>query len=109
SRIRVGVRIRPPFVSEVDYYQKRSGGYRPAVKISRHGCVDLIANGRHRSFPFDYAFDATCQQHELYQSLAAPVVEGCLTGFNGLIMAYGQTASGKSHSMGVLRGVDVSE
>ncbi|CAB1115218.1 unnamed protein product [Ectocarpus sp. CCAP 1310/34] len=121
SRIRVGVRIRPPFVSEVDYYQKRSGGYRPAVKISRHGCVDLIANGRQRSFPFDYAFDATCQQRELYQrhvetvarnvnvGLAAPVVDGCLTGFNGLIMAYGQTASGKSHSMGVLRGVDLSE
>ncbi|CAM9787463.1 unnamed protein product [Ectocarpus sp. 6 AP-2014] len=108
SRIRVGVRIRPPFVSEVDY-QKRSGGYRPAVQISRHGCVDLIASGRQRSFPFDYAFDATCQQHELYQSLAAPVVDGCLTGFNGLIMAYGQTASGKSHSMGVLRGVDLSE
>ncbi|CAN0549094.1 unnamed protein product, partial [Ectocarpus sp. 8 AP-2014] len=71
--IRVGVRIRPPFMSEVDY-QKRSGGYRPAVKISRNGCVDLIANGRQRSFPFDYAFDATCQQHELYQRCVETVV-----------------------------------
>lgn len=41
-------------------------------------------------------------------SLAAPVVEGCLTGLNGLVMAYGQTASGKSHTMGVLQGVDVA-
>lgn len=40
-------------------------------------------------------------------SLAAPVVEGCLTGgLNGLIMAYGQTSSGKSHTMGVLQGLE---
>lgn len=43
------------------------------------------------------------------RSLAAPVVEGCLVGLNGLIMAHGQTASGKSHTMGILRGIDISE
>lgn len=35
-------------------------------------------------------------------SLAAPVVGGVLDGLHGLIMAYGQTASGKSHTMGIL-------
>lgn len=45
--------------------------------------------------------------HQPPRSLAAPVVEGCLTGLNGIILAYGQTASGKSHSMGVLQGVDI--
>lgn len=41
-------------------------------------------------------------------SLAAPVIEGCLNGLHGLIMAYGQTASGKSHTMGILQGVDLA-
>lgn len=41
-------------------------------------------------------------------SLAAPVVEGVLDGLHGLIMAYGQTASGKSHTMGILEGSDLA-
>ncbi len=52
---------------------------------------------RHVSFP-----------SPLVASIAAPVVEGCLAGLNGIILAYGQTASGKSHSMGVLQGVDAA-
>ncbi|CAM9330589.1 unnamed protein product [Hapterophycus canaliculatus] len=43
-----------------------------------------------------------------HSSIAAPVVEGCLIGRHGLIMAYGQTASGKSHTMGILKGIEVS-
>lgn len=49
----------------------------------------------------------TPDEHQPPSSLAAPVVEGCLAGLNGIILAYGQTASGKSHSMGVLQGVDI--
>lgn len=36
-------------------------------------------------------------------SIAAPVVDGAIEGLHGLIMAYGQTASGKSYTMGALQ------
>lgn len=107
SRMRVGVRIRPAFQSEVLPFKQRSGGYkyRCCVSISQRkipmrsntgggmgyqgvGCpederstvsediynpsrqtgVELrMPNGRQRSFAFDYAFDATCHQREIYE------------------------------------------
>lgn len=106
SRMRVGVRVRPAFQSEVPF-NKRSGGYkyRSCVSVSqrkisvrsytgagvgresaecprdesskvarnkhnssRQDCVELrMPNGRQRSFAFDYAFDATCHQREIYE------------------------------------------
>lgn len=38
----------------------------------------------------------------MYESVARPVVEDVLRGFNGTIFAYGQTGSGKTYSMGIL-------
>eukprot|EP00903_Cladosiphon_okamuranus_P010917 g10312.t1 len=105
--MKVGVRVRPAFQVEVQRHPEARGGYRPAVVVDGQGRIELRTNGRQRCFSFDYTFDASCQQHEVYDSLAAPVVEGCLAGINGIILAYGQTASGKSHSMGVLQGVGI--
>jgi len=53
--------------------------------------------------PVDYAYDATfdpgCGQAEIYETAVAPIVESVLEGFNGTIFAYGQTSSGKTHTM----------
>jgi len=38
-------------------------------------------------------------QEEVYTYSAKPVVDGVLEGFNGTVFAYGQTASGKTHTM----------
>lgn len=72
--MRVGVRIRPVFQLEVLSYEKRSvrlgGRYRPAVSCveGKPGCVELrTLNGRQRNFSFDHAFDATSQQHDIYE------------------------------------------
>jgi kinesin family protein 5 len=40
-----------------------------------------------------------CTQEEVYTYAARPVVDGVLEGFNGTVFAYGQTASGKTHTM----------
>ena len=49
-------------------------------------------------FSYDKVFIGTAEQVDVFNSLSH-VVEGCLNGFNGTILAYGQTSSGKTHTM----------
>jgi kinesin family protein 5 len=50
-------------------------------------------------FQFDRAFSFETVQSEIFEVAAKPVVESVLEGFNGTIFAYGQTSSGKTHTM----------
>jgi len=45
-------------------------------------------------------------QLDIYDAAALPIVESVLEGFNGTIFAYGQTSSGKTHTM---QGVDIND
>jgi hypothetical protein len=38
-------------------------------------------------------------QEIVYNSTALPIVESVLEGYNGTIFAYGQTGTGKTHTM----------
>lgn len=56
-----------------------------------------------KTYTFDRIFNETTQQETVYTHAAQPIVKDVLTGFNGTIFAYGQTSSGKTHTMeGVL-------
>lgn len=50
-------------------------------------------------FTFDRCFDMKSTQKELYDVAAKPIIDSVLEGFNGTIFAYGQTSSGKTHTM----------
>lgn len=50
-------------------------------------------------YNFDYVFDLTTTQKKIYDIAVVPVVESVLNGYNGTILAYGQTSSGKTHTM----------
>lgn len=50
-------------------------------------------------YNFDRVFDPNTQQEFIYQTAVMPIVESVLDGYNGSIMAYGQTSSGKTHTM----------
>ncbi|KAA0151602.1 hypothetical protein FNF29_04526 [Cafeteria roenbergensis] len=45
-------------------------------------------------------------QDDVYDVVAGPVVDRVLDGFNGAVLAYGQTGTGKSHTMGILSRVE---
>ena len=45
-------------------------------------------------------------QKEVYDIAARPIIDSVLDGFNGTIFAYGQTSSGKTHTM---QGPDISD
>ena len=51
-----------------------------------------------KSFTFDKLFRTDSSQAEVFESLA-DIVESVMAGFNGTILAYGQTSAGKSHTM----------
>lgn len=52
---------------------------------------------------FDKVFKPNATQEKVYNEAAKSIVTDVLSGFNGTIFAYGQTSSGKTHTMeGVL-------
>lgn len=63
------------------------------------------AFGQNR-FIFDHIFDMKSIQKDVYDIAARPIIDSVLDGFNGTIFAYGQTSSGKTHTM---QGPDISD
>lgn len=45
----------------------------------------------------DHAFGTKCLNYEVYMPVVKPIVDSCLSGFNGTILTYGSTSSGEIH------------
>ena len=52
-----------------------------------------------RTFTFDYTYGADCTQHQIFAQTAQPIIDSVLEGYNGTIFCYGQTGTGKTHTM----------
>ncbi|GAB2267146.1 hypothetical protein Dimus_002131 [Dionaea muscipula] len=50
-------------------------------------------------FEFDRIFGEECKTKEVYESRTKEIVAAAVRGFNGTVFAYGQTNSGKTHTM----------
>ncbi|XP_054470270.1 kinesin family member 3Cb [Anoplopoma fimbria] len=50
-------------------------------------------------FTFDSVYGWDSKQGDIYDDAVRPLVESVLQGFNGTIFAYGQTGTGKTHTM----------
>ena len=50
-------------------------------------------------FRFDSVFVPGCLQRSVYEQAARPIVQDVLHGYNGTVLAYGQTGTGKTHTM----------
>ncbi|KAG1944180.1 kinesin-like protein KIF9 [Pimephales promelas] len=51
------------------------------------------------NFRFQKVFDQTANQEEIFETIAKPVADNVLAGYNGTIFAYGQTGSGKTFTI----------
>lgn len=90
SRIRVFVRARPLFKNEqIDGFAYNS------TSISLKSPVSKGQN----SFTFDRVYHAKSSTDEIFESSSKHIIENSLNGYNGTIFAYGQTTSGKTHTM----------
>ena len=52
-----------------------------------------------RDLMFSKIIPTDATQDEVFNTIARPVIESCLNGYNGTIFAYGQTGSGKTYTM----------
>lgn len=56
-------------------------------------------NTSYLTFTFDRVFLPQNSQKQIYEEIGKPIVDSVLEGFNGTVLAYGQTSSGKTHTM----------
>ncbi|XP_054251294.1 LOW QUALITY PROTEIN: kinesin-like protein KIF6 [Indicator indicator] len=66
-----------------------------------HDLADGFVNNKQESYKFKFQkiFDQEEKQDVVFDSIAKPVAESVLAGYNGTIFAYGQTGSGKTFTI----------
>lgn len=72
------------------------------VKVSSDREVivkQTIDNRMTKKFTFDRAFGPDSKQSEVYHVVVAPLINEVLAGYNCTVFAYGQTGTGKTHTM----------
>nr|XP_009678074.1 PREDICTED: kinesin-1 heavy chain [Struthio camelus australis] len=67
-----------------------------SMKIFILGLANGIAS---KPYIFDRVFQSNTSQEQVYNDCAKKIVKDVLEGYNGTIFAYGQTSSGKTHTM----------
>ncbi|XP_065118991.1 kinesin-1 heavy chain isoform X1 [Paramisgurnus dabryanus] len=87
--IKVMCRFRPLNSSEV----MRGDKYIPKFQ----GEDNVVVGGK--PYVFDRVFQSNTSQEQVYNACAQKIVKDVLEGYNGTIFAYGQTSSGKTHTM----------
>ena len=98
TNVQVAVRCRP-----VNADERKSGqpsvvtcdGENKSVKISYGPAGKKTV----KNFTFDKVFGMYSRQEEVFDSMVRPIVDEALEGFNCTIFAYGQTGTGKTHTM----------
>ncbi|XP_076833929.1 kinesin-like protein KIF6 isoform X2 [Brachyhypopomus gauderio] len=89
---------KPAAVYSVDN-EERSGSSLEFV-VPRD-LADGFINNKRESYRFRFlkVFDQASKQEEIFETIAKPVADNVLAGYNGTIFAYGQTGSGKTFTI----------
>ncbi|GAA5994434.1 uncharacterized protein JCM10292_002062 [Rhodotorula paludigena] len=106
----VCLRVRPPkstATPSAPIYSLSSSNATLSLTSSHPTLLKRFGSSTHvpkaLSDEYEYRFDLLHEHPsptlELYDRKIKPVVKAALAGFNGTVFAYGQTASGKTHTM----------
>uniref|UniRef100_A0A4W5QL71 Kinesin family member 4 n=1 Tax=Hucho hucho TaxID=62062 RepID=A0A4W5QL71_9TELE len=90
--VRVALRCRPLVPKEINEGCQTCLTFVP-------GDPQVIV-GIEKAFTYDYVFDPTTEQEEVFNSAVSPLLCGLFKGYHATVLAYGQTGSGKTFSMG---------
>lgn len=98
AKIQIYARIRPTdnsyegILTSENHVHISTGDENPQIKFSK-------APGSKHDFKFNHVFEQSTTQEEVFETVAKHMVDSFLEGFNGTIFAYGQTSSGKTHTI----------
>ncbi|KAG2373292.1 hypothetical protein C9374_012281 [Naegleria lovaniensis] len=94
SSVRVVVRVRPLADHETQNCVQVDTLTKRTLQISTN------PREKPKAFTFDYVANPLTTQKEIFDCCGKPIVDSCLSGYNGTIFCYGQTGSGKTFTMG---------
>ncbi|KAH7281406.1 hypothetical protein KP509_36G046100 [Ceratopteris richardii] len=107
GRVRVAVRLRPrnaeEMVADADFADCVE--LQPELKrltLRKNNWVS-------ETYEFDEVLTDFSSQKRVYEVVAKPVLESVLEGYNGTVMAYGQTGTGKTFTLGRLGEEDIAD
>lgn len=96
--VKVAVRLRPLNRREREENQVscvETDSIRGSVFIQKPG----DSKEEPKTFTFDYVYGPDSLQSKVFEDTARPIVDSVLGGYNGTMFAYGQTGTGKTHTM----------
>ncbi|XP_036595981.1 chromosome-associated kinesin KIF4A [Trichosurus vulpecula] len=91
--VKVALRCRPLLPKEIDEGCHTCLSFVP-------GEPQVIVGNGDKCFTYDFVFDPSVEQEEVFNTAVAPLIKGIFQGYNATVLAYGQTGSGKTFSMG---------
>ena len=98
--IQVAVRVRPFLESDRERPPSR------LLKVESSSSISILGKDKSRRYNFDnvyQSFDrdvaAYSTNGDVYKSIGVPLVRDALKGYNGCLLAYGGTGSGKTYNM----------
>ncbi|XP_035691309.1 kinesin-like protein KIF3A [Branchiostoma floridae] len=94
DRIQVVIRVRPLRGEEKEQEEGCLTVDTRLMQIS----VPTMNNGV-QQFIFNKVFPEETTQAEIFNTMASPIVDAVLEGYNGCILCYGKTGSGKTYTM----------
>ncbi|KAL4164618.1 hypothetical protein KRP22_004482 [Phytophthora ramorum] len=95
-RIQVVVRVRPPLDSEgkvVVTTGEKEGSSLCVQTATSQGSISTVTE-----CAFDRVFMGAATQEDVFAAVE-PSVQACLEGYNATVFAYGQTGTGKTHTL----------
>eukprot|EP00792_Barthelona_sp_PAP020_P004310 TRINITY_DN2039_c0_g1_i1.p1 TRINITY_DN2039_c0_g1~~TRINITY_DN2039_c0_g1_i1.p1 ORF type:complete len:1166 (+),score=370.32 TRINITY_DN2039_c0_g1_i1:49-3546(+) len=97
GKIRVGIRVRPQLELEIESKQ-----FENAITINDTQITvqrPALTSAPKKTFDFEYIFNDETTQLEIYNEIAKPVLADVYEGYNGTILAYGPSGTGKTFTL----------
>jgi hypothetical protein len=98
--VRVFVRVRPPEDSE-----KHARQFKRCVGVNGNTLKLSYPREVSREFVYDGIFGEAAAELEVFRRSAMPLIDTALEGYHGVLFVYGQTGTGKTHTLGLNRKV----
>ncbi|CAG8534735.1 7754_t:CDS:2 [Funneliformis caledonium] len=97
--VQVAIRVKP--LTEHDLENLPTRFQRQIITTSPYATNQIVVEGdKRQTFHFDHVYPPETTQEEIYEKSVEHLISKFLEGFNVTILAYGQTSSGKTHTMG---------